>query len=102
MAMNKTRRQHEADRTEILRFLNEAGFHPVTPRSLIIHLDEMFHTVSDEGLDYALRFMLGKAWIEIGEEKLLGKPARILWAKITPSGVDELDRRTPEQSGVRE
>lgn len=102
MTMKKTKRQHEADRTEILRFLNEAGFQPVTPRTLLIHLDEMFHTISDESLDYALRFLHGKGWIDIGEEKLLGKPPRVLWAKITPEGVDELDRRTPEESGVRE
>lgn len=102
MAIQKTRRQHESDRTEILRFLNEAGFQPVTPRTLLIHMDEIFHPVSNESLDYALRFMAGSGWIEIGEEKLLGRLPRILWAKITPVGVNELDRRTPEESGVRE
>jgi repressor of nif and glnA expression len=102
MAMIKTKRQHEGDRTEILRFLNEAGFLPVPPHMILVHLDERYRSVSDEGVDYALRFLQGKGWVEIGEEKILGKPRRIMWAKITPAGVDELDRRTPEESGVRE
>lgn len=99
--MLKTKRQHEGDRTEILRFLNEAGFLPVPRDMILVHLDERYRSVSHEGLDYSLRLMHGKGWLEIGEQKVLGQVPCILWAKITPAGVDELDRRTPAESGVR-
>jgi DNA-binding PadR family transcriptional regulator len=56
-------------------------------------MDESFHSLSDESLDFHLRYMADKGWIEIGEEKVPGKDPVILYAKITAAGVEEFDRR---------
>ena len=97
----KTKSEHERDRTEILRYLKEWGFQAITPAMIVQYMDEMYQAISDEGAEFHLRYLAGKGWVEIGEEKILGRPPRILWAKITPGGVDEFDRRTPAESGLR-
>ena len=94
MARTKSKSQHELDRTEILRYLNECGLQPVTPKSILVYMDETLRPVSDEGLDFHLRYMRDRGWVEIGVEKFIGKPEVIRWARITAAGVDEYDRRS--------
>lgn len=89
----KSKSEHEFDRTEILRYLNECGLQPVTPRSIQIYMDDCLHPVSAEGMDFHLRYMRDKGWVELGLSKLMGEPQRILWTRITAAGVDEFDRR---------
>jgi hypothetical protein len=90
----KTRAEHEDDRTQILRLLVEAGFHPVPVSRILVVLDQTFHSLSLESLDFHLRLMAEKGWVEIGEESLEpGKGRRLIYAKITAEGVEEYDRR---------
>jgi hypothetical protein len=78
---------------EILRYLNECGFQPVMPRSILIYLDNTLHPVSAAGVAFHLRYMRDKGWVEIATQKLVGEEEHILWARITAEGVDEFDRR---------
>jgi len=89
----KTKAEHENDRTQILRLMVEVGFHPLTPDTILSVMDESFHSLSAESLDFHLHYMADKGWIEIGEGKALGKDSSILYAKITAAGVEEYDRR---------
>jgi len=89
----KTKAEHENDRTQILRLMVEVGFHPLTPDTILSVMDESFHSLSEESLDFHLRYMADKAWIEIAEGKALGKNPSILYAKVTAAGVEEYDRR---------
>lgn len=93
MAKDKTKAEHENDRTQILRLLVEKGFYPLTPETILSVMDESFHSLSAESLDFHLRYMADKGWIEIREEKGLGKPNELLYAKLTAAGVEEYDRR---------
>jgi len=90
---SKTKAEHENDRTQILRLLVEVGFHPITPITILSVMDESFHSLSDESLDFHLRYMADKGWIEIGEEKRPGQAPALLYAKLTATGVEEYDRR---------
>jgi predicted transcriptional regulator len=93
MPKTKSKVQHELDRTEILRYLNECGLQPVTPRSIMIYLDDCLRPVSDEGMEFHLRYMRDRKWVELGIEKKVGQPETIRWVRITADGVDEYDRR---------
>ena len=90
---NKTKAEHENDRTQILRLMVEVGFHPLTPDTILSVMDESFHSLSQESLDFHLHYMADKGWVEIGEEKALGKGTTIVYAKLTAAGVEEFDRR---------
>jgi hypothetical protein len=89
----KSKSQHEDDRTEILRYLNACGLQPVTPRSIVIFLDDCLRPVSAEGVDFHLQYMRDKGWVELGVEKVIGEGDQIEWTRITAAGVDEFDRR---------
>ena len=89
----KSKSQHEDDRTEILRYLSACGLQPVTPRSILIYLDNCLRPVSADGVDFHLHYMRDKGWVEMGVEKLIGQGERVDWARITAQGVDEFDRR---------
>ena len=93
MVKPKSKSQQELDRTEILRYLNECGLQPVTPRSIMIYLDDCLRPVSLEGVEFHLRYMHDRHWVELGAEKKAGRPEVILWTRITADGVDEYDRR---------
>ncbi|MGD1100915.1 MAG: hypothetical protein ABSA59_02520 [Terriglobia bacterium] len=93
MAKVKTKSEQELDRTEILRYLNECGLQPVTPRSILIYLDDCLRPVSLQGVDFHLRYMRDRGWVELGIEKKFGMPEVIRWTRITANGVDEYDRR---------
>jgi len=93
MARVTGKREQEFDRTEILRYLNECGFQPVTPRSIQVYLDDCLRPVSREGVEYHLRYMRDRRWVEVGVGKEAGRPETILWTRITADGVDEYDRR---------
>lgn len=93
MAKVKTKSEQELDRTEILRYLNECGLQPVTPRSIVIYLDDCLRPVSQTGVEFHLRYMRDRGWVEVGAEKKVGHPEVILWTRITANGVDEYDRR---------
>lgn len=89
----KRKAEYENDRTQILRLMVEVGFHPLTPDTILSVMDESFHSLSSESLDFHLHYMADKGWIEIGEEKVLGKDSVIVYAKLTATGVEEFDRR---------
>ena len=88
-----TKSEHELDRTEILRYLNECGLQPVTPKSVLIYLDDCLRPVSLVAVEFHLRYMRDRGWVELGIEKKVGQPEVIRWARITANGVDEYDRR---------
>jgi hypothetical protein len=93
MAKVKTKSEQELDRTEILRYLNECGLQPVTPRSILIYLDDCLRPVSLGGVEFHLRYMRDRNWVELGVEKKAGQAEVVLWTRITADGVDEYDRR---------
>ena len=93
MSKVKSKSEQEFDRTEILRYLNECGLQPVTPRSILIYLDDCLRPVSLEGVEFHLRYMHDRGWVEVGVEKKAGAPEIIRWTRITANGVDEYDRR---------
>ncbi len=93
MAKVKTKSEQELDRTEILRYLNECGLQPVTPRSIVIYLDDCLRPVSLAGVEFHLRYMRDRGWVEVDVEKKAGHPEVIRWTRITANGVDEYDRR---------
>ena len=97
----KPKSQHEDDRTEILRYLNACGLQPVTPRSIVIYLDDCLRPVSAEGVEFHLRYLRDKGWVEMGVEKVIGEAERIDWIRITAQGVDEFDRRAQALGEVR-
>ena len=101
MPRYQARDEHENDRTEILRYLSECGLQPVTPRSILIYLDDSLQPVSAEGVDFHLEYMRDKGWVELGAEKVIGEAERIGWARITAQGVDEFDRRAKALGEVR-
>ena len=90
-AHNKVER--DFDRTEILRYLNECGLQPVTPRSIQIYLDDCLRPISSDAVEFHLRYMRDRNWVELGLERVLGQEAVITWTRITADGVDEYDRR---------
>jgi hypothetical protein len=93
MVKAKSKSEQEFDRTEILRYLNECGLQPVTPKSILIYLDDCLRPVSLPAVDFHLRYMRDRHWVEVGVEKVAGLPESILWTRITANGVDEYDRR---------
>jgi len=93
MAKVKTKSEQEFDRTEILRYLNECGLQPVTPKSILIYLDDCLRPVSMDGVEFHLRYMRDRGWVEVGIEKRAGVPEVIRWTRITANGVDEYERR---------
>ena len=93
---DKTKPEYESDRTQILRLLVEVGFREVPIDQVIAVMDQSFHTISAESLDFSLRYMADRGWVELGEEKVPGKQPRLLYAKITAEGVEEFDRRRRE------
>jgi hypothetical protein len=101
MPKTKSKVEHELDRTEILRYLNECGLQPVTPRSIMVYLDDCLRPVTLEAIEFHLRYMHDRKWVELGVEKQVGQPEAILWVRITADGVDEYDRRVKQLSGPR-
>jgi hypothetical protein len=97
----KSKVEHDLDRTEILRYLHECGLQPVTPRSILIYLDDCLRPVGLESIEFHLRYMRDRQWVELGIEKRVGHPEAVLWARITADGVDEYDRRAQLLSGPR-
>lgn len=97
----KRKVEHESDRTEILRYLNECGFQPVTPRTIMVFLDDCLTPVSAAGVEFHLRYMLDRGWVELGVEKQVGVPEVVRWVRITANGVDEFDRRARALGEVR-
>lgn len=92
---NKTLAEHDHDRTEILRYLKECQFMPVTPVTLVRHMDDIFHPVTDEGMEFHLRYMFEKGWVQMNVEAIAGKRPKVVWAKLTAAGLDEFNRRAP-------
>ena len=101
MANVKTKSEQELDRTEILRYLNECGLQPVTPKSILVYLDDCLRPVSLATVDFHLRYMRDRGWVEVGVEKKAGAPEIIRWTRITANGVDEYDRRCAALEAAR-
>jgi predicted transcriptional regulator len=49
--------------------------------------------VSLPAVEFHLRYMRDRAWVELGIEKKVGQAEVIRWTRITANGVDEYDRR---------
>jgi len=101
MSRQKSKNQQEFDRTEILRYLNECGLQPVTPKTIMVYMDDCLRPVSLEGVEFHLRYMRDRGWVELGIEKHMGQPEVIRWTRITANGVDEYDRRCVALGEVR-
>ena len=101
MAKTKSKLECELDGTEILRYLNECGLQPVTPRSIMVYLDDCLRPVSLESVQFQLRYLQDRKWVELCIEKRVGQPASVVWARINADGVDEYDRREQLLSGPR-
>ena len=101
MTKVRTKSEQEFDRTEILRYLNECGLQPVTPKTIMIYMDDCLRPVNLEGVEYHLRYMRDRGWVELGTEKKVGIPEAIRWTRITANGVDEYDRRCAQLGEVR-
>jgi hypothetical protein len=93
MPRSQTKVEHEFDRTEILRYLKECGLQPVTPRSIQIYLDDCLRPLSPDAVEFHLRYMVDRRWVEVGLDKRVGHPEVVAWTRITADGVDEYDRR---------
>jgi DNA-binding PadR family transcriptional regulator len=93
MASAKTKVEHEADRTQLLRILVVLGFQRIPPDRLLARMDQTYHTLSPQSLDFHLRYMADKGWIEIGEEKMGSEPPQLAYVLLTAEGVEEYDRR---------
>lgn len=83
MARQKSKGEHEAERTAILRLLVEVGFHPLTPDTILAVLGESYYAVTAPGLDFHLGYLADRGWIKRGEG----------FAQITAAGVEEYDAR---------
>jgi hypothetical protein len=57
MSREKSKAEHEFDRTEILGYLKECGLQPVTPKSLVIYMDDILRPVSLSSMEFHLRYM---------------------------------------------
>jgi len=101
MAKPQTKVQLEFDRTEILRYLKECGLQPVTPRSIQIYLDDCLRPLSLDAIEFHLRYMRDRNWVELGLGKKVGYDEVVVWTRITADGVDEYDRRAATL-GLRE
>jgi hypothetical protein len=93
MPRSQVKIQHEFDRTEILRYLKECGLQPVTPRSIQIYLDDCLRPVSLDAVEFHLRYMRDRRWVELGLDRKVGQDEVVTWSRITADGVDEYDRR---------
>lgn len=92
----------DIERGEILRFLVE--FYPgaVTSKMLLYHLDDSAYSVSEEALHFHIEYLaqIGFLAYEM-EDKVVGEARRIKTVKITPAGIDYVDRRKLGEVGVR-
>ncbi len=94
--------QHEVERGEILRYLAEVYPRRITPRTLQHHLDYAGYTVSEDDLDFHLGYLVEKGFVEVDVlEREAGKQPHVRVVKITPAGIDLLDRRRKGETGVR-
>jgi hypothetical protein len=93
MSKPQNKVQREFDRTEILRYLKECGLQPVTPRSIQIYLDDCLRPLSTDAVEFHLRYMRDRHWVELGLGRTVGHEEVVTWTRITADGVDEYDRR---------
>lgn len=92
----------EVERGEILRLLAEMSFRPATPKTILAHLDYMGYAINNDRLRFHLNYLCEKRFVEIEmADHDLGEDERIRVVKITPAGIDLLDRRKKGDSGVR-
>jgi hypothetical protein len=101
MKLYKRKSESEQDRMEILRYLNECGLQIVTPQSILVFLDDTLNPVSRDGIEFHLRYMRDRRWVELGCSKFVGEPEKVQWVRITADGVDEFDRRAKLLGEVR-
>jgi len=92
----------EVERGEILRYLAEAYPGVATFPGIINYLDYSAYTITKEDVEFHLEYLMGKGFVEIEEHpRVAGVLRKIRAIKITPAGIDLLDRRTAGDSGVR-
>ena len=93
MTKVKTKSEQEFDRTEILRYLNECGLQPVTPKSILIYLDDCLRPVSLPAWSFTCAICVTAAGWSSALRRRSAMPEAIRWTRITANGVDEYDRR---------
>ena len=93
--------EEEHDRMEILRYLHECGFMPITPRSILLYLDDMRHELSAQKIEFHLYYLCDRRWVDLGIKKIIGQGDQIQWVRITANGVDEFNRRAMELGEIR-
>ena len=92
----------EVERGEILRYLAEAYPGVATFSGIINYLDYAAYSTTKEDVEFHLEYLMGKGFIEIEEHpRVAGHLRKIRAIKITPAGIDLLDRRAVGDSGVR-
>ena len=96
----KSKRENEYDRTEILRYLMECGLQPVTPKTIVIYMDDILRPLTVSAMEFHLRYMRDREWVELGMEKVVGEQEVIRWVRITANGVDEYDLRAKQMGEV--
>jgi hypothetical protein len=98
----KTPEVRDIERGEILRFLVEFYPDAVTPKMLLYHLDDAALSVSEEALRFHIVYLTQKgfATFELAP-KVVGEETEIRSVKVTPAGVDFVDRRKKGEVGIR-
>ncbi len=100
--MKRSSVSQEVERGEMLRFLAEVFPDGATPRTLLHHLDFSGYTVDRDGMAFHIEYLHGKGYVELEhQEREAGHPPEIRLVKITPAGIDLLDRRKKSETGVR-
>jgi len=93
---------HEVERGEILRYLAEVYPRAATPRTLQHHLDYVGYAVTADDLDFHLGYLAQKGFLEVETYPTdVGEEREIRVLRITPAGIDLLDRRRKGEPGVR-
>ena len=92
----------EVERGEILRYLAEVYPGGATPTTLLHHMDYSGYTVDRSTLSFHITYLAEKGYALIDAYvPEVGHPSEVRLVKITPAGIDLLDRRKKGESGVR-
>jgi len=100
--MKRTTTAREVERGEMLRYLMEVYPGGATPQTLLHHLDYSGYSVDRETLDFHIHYLAEKGYAAVdAHEPEVGHPPEVRLVKITPAGIDLLDRRRKGETGVR-
>jgi hypothetical protein len=102
MTKKKTAIDQDVERGELLRYLSLVYPQAATPRALLHHLDYSGVSVTDGELDFHLRYLAEKGYLDIDEmPHEVGETHRVRTVKITSVGIDLVDHRRAGETGVK-